>query len=142
MYLCVYLWVYKCYGDVVMGMCGIRVCAGELLLLGRVLLVGGFLIRVVCAGAWSEPAELVIVTCRLSDGCIFEGVTDNIESFIGDMDNEKEGGKQMEAVKRGVTGDFGVIGSTVVCIVVVVRSGFTSELSSLLLKTRSFAIVH
>ena len=76
------------------------------------------------------------------DGCIFEGVVGNMESFIGDMDNEKEGGKQMEAVKRGVTGDFGVIGSTVVCIVVVVRSGFTSELSSLLLKTRSFAIVH
>ena len=66
-----YLWVYKCYGDAVVDMCGIRVCAGELLLLGRVLLVGGFLIRVVCAGAWSEPAELVIVTCRLSGAGAF-----------------------------------------------------------------------
>ena len=71
------------------------------------------------------------------DGCIFEGVADNIESFIGDMDNEKEGRKQMEAVERDVTVDFGVVDSTVVYIVVIVRSEFTSEFSSLLLKTRS-----
>ena len=77
------------------------------------------------------------------DGCIFEGVADNIESFIGDMDNEKEGGRQMEAVKRGAPGDVGVIDATVVCIVVViVRSEFASELSSLLLKTRSFTVAH
>ena len=49
--VCVYLWVYTCYDDAVVRMCGIRVCAGKLLLLGRILLVGGFLIRVVCAGA-------------------------------------------------------------------------------------------